>query len=169
MQTQKGFSLIELMIVIAIIGILASVAVPQYQNYVLRTDATNTLSVARPLQLAIGEFAARYSRLPSTNAELKAYTGLTAGNGTEAQAFGAGKIASVELKEAVQAADGTGSYLILTFGTGSDVPKELSGKNYELFPTVNTNGVVVWATRTTNTTDSATDAGLQAKYLPKTK
>lgn len=163
MQAQKGFSLIELMIVIAIIGILASVAVPQYQNYVLRTDATNTLSVARPLQLAIGEFAARYSRLPDDNGELEAYTGLNAAT-ANASKHAAGKIASVEMIEVAQGANTTGSYLVMTFGSGTDVPKELSGKSYELFPTINTNGVVVWETRVgTNGTP------IEAKFLPKTE
>ena len=162
MKKQQGFSLIELMIVIAIIGILASVAVPQYQNYVLRTDATNTLAVARPLQLAVGEFAARYSRLPDTNAELEGYTGINASS-SKKTTHAAGKIASVEMIEVTQSGN-TGSYLRLEFGTGTDVPKELSGKSFEMAPTINSNGVVTWSSRVgTGTTP------IDAKFLPKTK
>lgn len=54
-KMQQGFTLIELMIVVAIIGILAAIAIPQYQDYVTRAKWAENNTVIAPLKLAIGE------------------------------------------------------------------------------------------------------------------
>jgi len=151
MQIQKGFTLIELMIVVAIIGILASVAIPQYQNYILRTDATNSLSAARPLQLAVSEYASRYSKLPATAQDLNDYTGISVTAGDHA----VGKVAEVAV-----AANGV---LTVKFANSTDVPAELQDKTYDLVPTISSSGATAWTSR------KGTSDPIDDKFLPKLK
>jgi type IV pilus assembly protein PilA len=62
---QKGFTLIELMIVIAIIGILAAIAIPAYQNYTIRSQITEGLSLADGWKTAVSEYYAQNGSFPT--------------------------------------------------------------------------------------------------------
>lgn len=67
MQMQKGFTLIELMIVVAIIGILASVALPAYQDYTKRAHVSEGLSLAAGAKAAVTEYYSSMGKMPSGN------------------------------------------------------------------------------------------------------
>ena len=64
---QKGFTLIELMIVVAIIGILAAIAIPAYQDYTARAQASEGFSVTAGMRTDVGEFIAQRGRLPAAD------------------------------------------------------------------------------------------------------
>jgi type IV pilus assembly protein PilA len=68
MKLQKGFTLIELMIVIAIIGILAAIAIPAYQDYTIRSKVSEGLNMAGAAKLAVSETFDSSGALKSTNA-----------------------------------------------------------------------------------------------------
>lgn len=65
----KGFTLVELMITIAIIGVLSAVALPAYQDYVVKTQVSEGLSLARIAKVYINDFYTQKGRLPETSEE----------------------------------------------------------------------------------------------------
>ena len=67
MKNQKGFTLIELMIVVAIIAILAAIAISQYQDYVIRSQVSEGSSLADGVKTAVGEFVNNRGDFPDNN------------------------------------------------------------------------------------------------------
>ena len=67
-RVQKGFTLIELMIVVAIIGILAAIALPAYQDYTKRTHVSEGLTLAGGAKSAVAEYYSSEGTWPADNA-----------------------------------------------------------------------------------------------------
>jgi type IV pilus assembly protein PilA len=67
MNSHKGFTLIELMIVVAIIAILAAIAMSQYQDYVIRAQLSEGMSLADAVKTTIGDFYQNRGRFPISN------------------------------------------------------------------------------------------------------
>ena len=69
MKKQQGFTLIELMIVVAIIGILAAIAIPAYKDYTIRAQVSEGLSLASGAKAAVSEYYMDSGNFPITNDE----------------------------------------------------------------------------------------------------
>ena len=93
MNKQQGFTLIELMIVVAIIAILAAIAIPAYQDYTIRSQVSEGASLTSGAKTAVAEYYANYGVAPTTNtaAGLEAAANIK-GNYVKQVAVGAGGV-----------------------------------------------------------------------------
>ena len=74
-KVQQGFTLIELMIVVAIIGILAAIAIPAYQDYTSRAKVSESTSLLDGMKTDMHEYLGEYGAFPGSMALLTAYSG----------------------------------------------------------------------------------------------
>nr|AAA53145.1 pilin monomer [Neisseria gonorrhoeae] len=156
---QKGFTLIELMIVIAIVGILAAVALPAYQDYTARAQVSEAILLAEGQKSAVTEYYLNHGEWPKNNTSAGVASPPSDIKGKYVQSVTAAK-ASVTAQMA---------------STG--VNKEIKGKRLSLWGK-RENGSVKWfcgqpvdprrQRRNDDVKDAAADNGINTKHLPST-
>jgi type IV pilus assembly protein PilA len=153
-KIQRGFTLIELMIVVAIIGILAAIAIPAYQDYTIRAQVTEGLNLAGDLKASIAEWYAQ------------------TGDWADLAQLGISGGATVKAAKYVTQVAVNGGVISITYGNQAN--SNVRGQILSLRPGVNENSDVVWQCGRANPpVDAARMAGADAttvlnKYLPAT-
>ena len=130
---QKGFTLIELMIVVAIIGILAAIAIPAYQDYTIRAQVSEGMTLASDIKAGVAEYMAQTGSWP---ADLE-----------EAGVVIAGGTAADKAARYVQSVDVVNGTIQIVYGRDANakIHAATSANNQlDLRPFVNANGDVVW-------------------------
>ncbi|HHX2533870.1 TPA: pilin [Neisseria subflava] len=143
---QKGFTLIELMIVIAIIGILAVIALPAYQDYTARAQVSEAFALAEGQKAAVVEYYADKGAYPSTN-----------------EAAGVAKASKITGKYVKSVSIGTDGVITATMNS-SNVNAAITGKTLTLTPSAS-----VDATTSANNPGSFTwvcGGTIDTKYRP---
>lgn len=124
-KLQQGFTLIELMIVVAIIGILAAIALPAYQDYTRRAHFSEGLSIAAGAKSAVSEYWATEGKWPSTNASagLASSTEIS-GNAVDSVAVGKSGVITVTFNEKVKA---SATVILTPTGTSGTIHWDCKG------------------------------------------
>ncbi len=145
-QAQKGFTLIELMIVIAIIGILAAVALPAYQDYTIRAKMSEPIALLGEGKTNVTEFYIANNRLPTSAAQAGLRTNINTPI-VNSVAYAATGVITVQVASNV----------------GGDINASADSISLSLIGT--RGGTVQWKCRPGNGTNATTDA-VPPKYLP---
>ncbi|MEH6580430.1 MAG: pilin [Halioglobus sp.] len=146
-STQQGFTLIELMIVIAIIGILAAIALPAYQDYTVRAKMSEPMAALSEAKTSVTEYYSTRAALPQNNTDA-----------------GVARTRTSEYIDEILVATATGGPLISAAINGGVVPG-VASPSFVLSGTTQNDGTINWTCKSQAVTGST---AILAKYLPAT-
>ena len=151
---QKGFTLIELMIVVAIIGILAAVALPAYQDYTIRAQVSEGLSLGSGARTAVTEYYQQHGEWPADNEE----AGLA-----DEEDISSKYVESVTVSAVAGDEDTAGAGVITVEFGGTDAHAELTEKKLTLVADTTSAGAIDWEC---GGTAGSAETTVDDKYLP---
>jgi type IV pilus assembly protein PilA len=132
-QIQKGFTLIELMIVVAIIGILAAIAIPAYQNYTIRAQVTEGLTLAGGWKAAIAEYYSQNGTFPTCSSTTGGAGCVAAAGATTGKYVGSVVVGP------------TAGQIVITYGLLANAKLQTAGANkLDISPGLSLNNDVIW-------------------------
>jgi type IV pilus assembly protein PilA len=143
MKMQRGFTLIELMIVVAIIAILAAIAISQYQDYVIRSQIAEGSSLADGIKTAVAEFQNNYGRFSDH------------GN----KSYGLAEPASIQGSYVISVGVGTGGIITAHFDSSTKHANKVIDGQALVFSPVTHAGSIEWVCNKSST-------ALKDKWVP---
>jgi type IV pilus assembly protein PilA len=163
-KAQQGFTLIELMIVIAIVGILAAIALPAYQDYIVRSKLSEPLAALAEAKTTVAEYVAANGGFPNDPAGATAF-----GINTSSRLTTSDITNELDILPGTGLVEGSPVYIVArVFTSVWDGSTKADGAtlSFQLSGSINSDGTMSWTCLPGEVDARGTDTAIPTKYLP---